>query len=84
MRIEGGTSAAYRAVIESAPDPGANRLESEASLKALSSPFKTAEVTGLDIIDPRETRPILCDFVEMAQDVLQTQLGPSYGPSFHP
>lgn len=84
MHIEGGTSAAYRRVIESAPDPEAKRLEIEASLKALSSPFKTAEVTGLDIIDPRETRPLLCDFVEMAQDVLQTQLGPSYGPSFQP
>lgn len=84
MHIEGGTSAAYRRVIESAPDPEAKRLEIEASLKALSSPFRTAEVTGLDIIDPRETRPTICDFVEMAQEVLQTQLGPSYGPSFHP
>ncbi|MEE8398631.1 MAG: carboxyl transferase domain-containing protein [Desulfobacterales bacterium] len=84
MHIEGGTSAAYRRVIESAPDPEAKRLEIEASLKALASPFKTAEATGLDIIDPRDTRPLICDFIEMAQDILQTQLGPTHGPGFQP
>lgn len=84
MHIEGGTSAAYRRVIESAPDPEAKRLEIEASLQALSSPFKTAEVTGLDIIDPRDTRSVIGEFVDMAQDVLQTQLGPTHGPGFTP
>ncbi|MHB8575221.1 MAG: acyl-CoA carboxylase subunit beta [Dehalococcoidia bacterium] len=80
MHIEGGASAAYRREIESAPDPEAKRIEIEARLKAVSSPFRTAEATGLDIIDPRETRPLLCEFVEEAQAILRTQLGPTSAP----
>lgn len=80
MHIEGGASAAYRREIESAPDPEARRLEIEARLKAIASPFRTAEVTGQDIIDPRETRQLLCEFVEDAQAVLRTQLGPTSVP----
>jgi acetyl-CoA carboxylase carboxyltransferase component len=76
MHIEGGTSAAFRRLIEAAPDPEAKRLELEAELRALSSPFRTAEATGLDIIDPRETRAVVCDFVDLAQSVTKTQLGP--------
>lgn len=75
MPIQGGVAAAYRAEIESAPDPAARLAEIEQRLKSLTSPFRTAEETGQDIIDPRDTRPILADFVEEAQSVLQTQLG---------
>jgi acetyl-CoA carboxylase carboxyltransferase component len=84
MHIEGGTSAAFRRIIDSAPDPEAKRLELEAELKALASPFRTAEATGLDIIDPRDTRAIVCDFVDMAQNVIKTQLGPGCGPTYRP
>ena len=84
MHIEGGTSAAFRRIIESAPDPEARRLELEAEFKALASPFRTAEATGLDIIDPRDTRAVLCDFVEMAQAVIRSQLGPGCGPTYRP
>jgi acetyl-CoA carboxylase carboxyltransferase component len=84
MHIEGGTSASFRRVIEESPDPEAKRRELEAELQALNSPFKTAEATGLDLIDPRETRSILCDFVEMAQSVIKTQLGPGSGPTYRP
>jgi acetyl-CoA carboxylase carboxyltransferase component len=75
MHIAGGASAAYRREIESAPDPEAKRAEIEARLNALASPFLTAEATGQDIIDPRDTRPLLCEFVEDAQRVLASQLG---------
>jgi acetyl-CoA carboxylase carboxyltransferase component len=75
MHISGGASAAYRREIESAPDPEARREEIEARLNALASPFRTAEATGQDIIDPRETRALLCEFVEDAQRVLKSQLG---------
>lgn len=80
MHIEGGASAAYRREIESAPDPEAKRAEIEARLNALASPFLTAEATGQDIIDPRETRPLLCEFVEEAQTILRSQLGPCPTP----
>jgi acetyl-CoA carboxylase carboxyltransferase component len=80
MHIEGGTLAAYRRDIREAADPEAARVEIEAKLKALASPFRTAEATGQDIIDPRDTRPLLCEFVEEAQPILRTQLGPSAVP----
>ena len=84
MHIEGGTSAAFRRVIEAAPDPEAKRLELEAEFQALSSPFRTAEASGLDLIDPRDTRAIICEFADMAQNVIKTQLGPNAGPSYRP
>lgn len=80
MHIAGGASAAYRREIDNAPDPEVRRLEIEAELQALASPFRTAEATGQDIIDPRDTRALLCEFVEDAQQVLATQLGPPTYP----
>ena len=80
MHIEGGVSAAYRREIAEADDPEAKQAEIEARMQAMASPFRTAEVTGQDIIDPRETRPLVVEFVEDAQAVLQTQLGPSPTP----
>ena len=75
MHIAGGASAAYRREIEEAEDPEAKRAEIEARLTALASPFRTAEATGQDIIDPRDTRRVACEFVAEAQRVLKTQLG---------
>ena len=85
MHIEGGASAAYRREIDSSTDPDAKREEIERRLKAIASPFRSAEAFNIeDIIDPRDTRPILCDFIETAQPVLKTQLGPAPGPSYQP
>ena len=76
MHIAGGVSAAYRRIIAEAEDPEAKRQEIEGRLEALASPFRTAEAFNIeDIIDPRETRPMVCNFVRMAQPVLETQLG---------
>lgn len=80
MHIEGGASAAYRREIEDSPDPEAAREAIEARLQAIASPFRTAEATGQEIIDPRETRPLLCEFVGEAQRILQSQLGPTAVP----
>jgi len=85
MHIEGGAAAAYRREIDSAEDPEAKRREVERKLQAIASPFRTAEAFNIEgIIDPRDTRPMLSDFVEMAQPVLRTQLGPTSGPSYQP
>jgi acetyl-CoA carboxylase carboxyltransferase component len=85
MHIEGGALAAYRREIEAAPDPEAKRKEIEARLKALASPFRTAHQFGIEeIIDPRDTRPLLCKFIEAAQGILRSQLGPTSGPSYWP
>ena len=81
MHIAGGVSAAYRRVIAEAEDPEVKQAEIEAKLEALASPFRTAEAFNIeDIIDPRETRPMVCEFVRLAQPVLETQLGPSPTP----
>jgi acetyl-CoA carboxylase carboxyltransferase component len=80
MHIAGGAAAAYRREIESADDPEVKRKEIEDRLNALASPFRTAEATGQDIIDPAETRPLLAEFVADAQRVLAGQLGPPVLP----
>ena len=80
MHIEGGVSAAYRREIAEAADPVAKQAEIEARMQAMASPFRTAEVTGQDIIDPRETRPLAVEFVQDAQTVLRSQLGPNPTP----
>jgi acetyl-CoA carboxylase carboxyltransferase component len=81
MHISGGVSAAYRRVIDESDDPEAKRKEIEAKLDALASPFRTAEAFNIeDIMDPRDTRPMLAEFVGMAQDIIATQLGPTSTP----
>jgi methylmalonyl-CoA decarboxylase subunit alpha len=43
----------------------------------MTSPFLTAEAFGVeDLIDPRETRPYLCRFLDAAQVGMKTRLGP--------
>jgi len=70
--IEGGVMAAHKAEIDAAPDPAAKRAELEAFYLNMTSPFRTAEKFGiLDIIDPRETRAILCDWVEDAWELVK-------------
>ena len=83
MHIEGGASAAYRREIDTAADPEAKRAEIEDRLRQLASPFRTAEATGQDIIDPADTRRLAAEFVEEAQPILATQLGPNPNP-YHP
>ncbi len=50
-------------------------------LDAVRNPLRTAERFGIEeIIDPRETRPLLCDWVRDAYATLPVQPGkPSFG-----
>jgi methylmalonyl-CoA decarboxylase subunit alpha len=85
MHIEGGTAIAYKRDIENAEDPEAKRADIEKMLQGISSPFRNAHAFGIeDLIDPRDTRPLLVDFVEDAWKVIQTQLGPNSGASYTP
>ena len=82
LPVEGGVAAAFRRDIQAAADPKAREQEIEAELRALASPFRTAEAFGVEeIIDPRETRPYLCRFIDAAQGRLQSTVGrkPKYG-----
>ena len=67
LPLEGGIEAGYRAEIAEAADPKAKLAEIEERLNKLRSPFRTAEAFWVEeIIDPRETRRLLCDFVRLA------------------
>ena len=70
LPLEGGIEAAYRADIEAAADPVAKLKEIEERLNALRSPFRSAEKFWVEeIIDPRRTRSLLCDFARLAEPV---------------
>ena len=77
LPIEGGIEAAYRAELERAEDPATLLAEIGARLGAVRDPMRTAERFGVEeIIDPRETRPLLCDWVRDAYAVLPANPGP--------
>ena len=85
LPVEGGVKAAYRREIEAAPDPAAREKEIEDELRQLASPFRTAEAFAIeDLIDPRETRPYLCQFIGALQPRLRTQLGPKLKAGVRP
>lgn len=68
LPLEGGIEAAYRAEIEAAPDPKAKLKEIEERLNKLRSPFRSAEKFWVEeIIDPRKTRSLLCEFARLAE-----------------
>jgi acetyl-CoA carboxylase carboxyltransferase component len=67
LPLEGGIEAAYRADIDAAPDPAAKLDEIEQRLNRLRSPYRTAEAFWVEeVIDPRDTRNLLCDFADLA------------------
>ncbi|WP_296677952.1 acyl-CoA carboxylase subunit beta [Novosphingobium sp.] len=67
LPIEGGIEVAYKAEIEAALDPAAHLAGIRDRLNRVRSPFRTAEIFGIeDIIDPRDTRPLLCEFADLA------------------
>jgi acetyl-CoA carboxylase carboxyltransferase component len=71
LPLEGGIEAAYRADIDAADDKAAKMKEIEDRLNKLRSPFRTAEKFWVeDIVDPRKTRSLLCEFARMAQPAL--------------
>jgi acetyl-CoA carboxylase carboxyltransferase component len=74
--VEGGVEAAYRREIETARDPEERRAELVTHFKRFESPFRTAERFGVeDIIDPRDTRPLLCEWADDAHRQLPELLG---------
>ena len=76
LPIEGGIQAAYRRELEAAADPVALLAEITERLNAVRSPFRTAERFGVEeIIDPRDTRPILCDWAERAHELVRHDAG---------
>ena len=80
LPLEGGIEAAYRAEIDAAADPTAKLAEIEDRLNKLRSPFRTAEAFWVEeIIDPRESRALLCEFARLSDKLVAP--GPSAFPA---
>jgi acetyl-CoA carboxylase carboxyltransferase component len=76
LPIEGGVEAAYRRQLDTAADPEALRQRLEEELASLRSPLLTAEAFGVEeIIDPRDTRPLLVEWARTAYTLVQQDLG---------
>lgn len=85
LPVEGGVAAAFRREIAAAPDPKAREKELEAELRRYGSPFRAAEKFAVeDIIDPRETRALLCRFAALAEVRLKTNVGLKSRPGVRP
>jgi len=71
LPLEGGIEAAYAADLAEAADPAAKLAQIEDRLNLLRSPFRTAETFWVEeIIDPRDTRRLLCEFAGLSQPLL--------------
>ncbi len=78
LPVEGGVAVAYHRQIAQADDPEAKRRELEEQLAAKQSPFPRAEAFSVhELIDPRETRPMLCRWIDRVQPLLPQLLGPA-------
>ena len=64
--MEGGIEAAYKSDLEKSNDPEKLFKEIEERMESVRSPFKTAEAFLIEeIIDPRDTRKLLCEFANI-------------------
>lgn len=75
LPLEGGVAVAFRREIAAAPDPDALRQELEEKLARGRSAFPGAEAFGVhDLIDPRQTRAILCRWLDRHLPLLQHRI----------
>jgi len=84
LPLEGGVAVAFGREIAAADNPDAKRKELEDALAAAQSPFPRAETFSVhDLIDPRETRPAIWDWLRFAALNLDDLKGP-YTPTMRP
>ena len=83
---QGGVMAAYRREIEAAPDPVARRLEIAADrFQKMASVLRQPGLARpLEIIDPRDTRPAIVDYLRKSHAVNATRLGPKLRVGMRP
>ena len=76
LPLEGGVAVAFGREIAAAPDPEARRAELEQQFAAARNPFLPAESFAVhDLIDPRETRPRLAEWIDWIQPRLDGLVG---------
>ncbi len=75
LPVEGGVAIAFKKEIENADNPEQKRKELEELLAKRSSPFPRSENFSVhELIDPRETRPKLISWLELA---INSQIKPT-------
>lgn len=81
LPLEGGVAVAFHREIAAADDPDAKRAELEERLRSARSPYPRAESFAVhELIDPRETRPMLCRWIDWIQPQLDDLTGPTTFP----
>ncbi len=79
LPLEGGLEVAYKAELASSDAPDDLKTEITERLNRLRSPHRSAEFYEIEqIIDPVDTRPMLCDWARLARRTL-TPSPPSWG-----
>ena len=77
LPLEGGVAVAFHREIAAAENPEAKRRELEERIREARSPFPRAESFSVhELIDPRETRPMLCEWIDWIQPQLDNLVGP--------
>jgi acetyl/propionyl-CoA carboxylase alpha subunit/acetyl-CoA carboxylase carboxyltransferase component len=73
---EGGIEAAYKRQLAEAEDPKALRAEIEARIESARGPLGPLSRFQIEeMIDPRDTRPLVCEWVETAYRVVREPAG---------
>lgn len=81
LPVEGGVAVAFCRAIAQARDPAAERERLEAETLARQSPeLRAGSFSIHELIDPRETRPLLCAWIERVQPMLAALAGPRRFP----
>ena len=74
LPIEGGIEVAYKAELEASEDPQGHLARIKERLNKLRSPFRSAEYFEVEeIIDPRDTRSVLCRWAKLARRATSTE-----------
>ncbi len=77
LPVEGGVAVAFHREIEAAEDPDAKRRELEQMLMKNRSPFPMMESFAVhELIDPRQTRAMLCRWADWVEPLLEDLKGP--------
>jgi acetyl-CoA carboxylase carboxyltransferase component len=79
---EGGIEAAYKRQLQEAEDPAALRAELYARVESVRGPLTPLLKFQIEeLVDPRDTRPIVCEWAEHAYQILSrsAHLGPRPG-----
>jgi len=67
LPMEGGIEAAFKSDLEKSDNPEELLKEIEERMEKVRSPFKTAEsFLAEEIIDPRDTRKLICEFANLS------------------